>query len=99
VKAFSVEQRRALMRSAGREGLSGKAPDGRTIQELARTLTSAASAGLCRQNCCGEKGDDERTWLAPLVARAESGRSPADEALEVLAAKGPRALAEHVRCA
>jgi glutamate--cysteine ligase len=99
VKRFTVDERRAFMRAAGRDALAGKAPDGRSIQALARTLVAAASAGLCRQNCCGEKGDDERSWLAPLAARAESGRSPADEALEVLAARGPRGLAEHLRCA
>jgi hypothetical protein len=33
------------------------------------------------------------------VERAASGRSPADEALEVFEARGPRALAEHLRCA
>jgi glutamate--cysteine ligase len=99
VKALGLAERRALMRTAGREGLAGRTPDGRTVQELARTLASAAAAGLCRQRCCGEKGDDERTWLAPLVARAESGRAPADDALDVLASRGPRALAEHLRCA
>jgi glutamate--cysteine ligase len=99
VKALSVGERRALMRAAGKDGLAGRAADGRTLQELSRTLVAAASGGLCRQNCCGERGDDERTWLQPLAERAESGRSPADDALEVLAARGPRALAEHLRCA
>jgi hypothetical protein len=29
-------------------------------QELARVLVDAAAGGLCRQNCCGQRGDDER---------------------------------------
>jgi glutamate--cysteine ligase len=99
VKAFDVPERRALMRAAGRDALQARTPDGRTLQDLARTLVDAAAGGLCRQCCCGEKGEDERTWLAPLVERAASGRCPADEALEVFEARGPRALAEHVRCA
>jgi len=99
VKRLSVPERHALMLAAGREGLQGRLPDGRTLAELAGTLLDAAEGGLCRQNACGAKGEDERVFLAPLRARAESGRCPADEALEVLARGGPRALAAHLRCA
>jgi glutamate--cysteine ligase len=99
VKAFTVPERRAFMRTAGREGLAGRAPDGRTLREIARELLDASAGGLCRQNCCGESGQDERIWLAPLVERAESGRSPADDALEVFRAEGARALARKLRCA
>jgi glutamate--cysteine ligase len=99
VKGFTVPQRRALMVAAGREGLQARTPDGRTLAALAATLLDAAEAGLCRQNACGEKGEDERKFLAPLRARAESGRCPADEALDALRAGGPRGLAEHLRCA
>ncbi len=98
VKRFTIAERRAFMESAGRDALAGRAPDGRTIAEVARVLLDAASAGLCRQNCCGEKGQDERIWLGPLEERAASGRSPADEALDALRL-GPRALAEKLRCA
>jgi glutamate--cysteine ligase len=98
VKRFALEERRAFMEAAGREGLAGKAPDGRPIAGIAATLLDAASAGLCRQSCCGERGQDERIWLAPLRERAASGRSPADDALDAFR-RGPRALAEHLRCA
>lgn len=99
VRRYTVPERRALMVGAGREGLQARAPDGRTLAELAGTLLDAAEGGLCRQNACGEKGEDERKFLAPLRARAESGRSPADDALEAFRAGGPRALAAHLRCA
>jgi glutamate--cysteine ligase len=99
VKRWSVAERRALMIGAGRLGLQARTPDGRTLAELSHTLLDAAEAGLCRQHACGEQGEDERKFLAPLRARAESGRSPADEALEVFRAHGPRALAAHLRCA
>ncbi|HEY6006565.1 MAG TPA: glutamate-cysteine ligase family protein [Anaeromyxobacter sp.] len=98
VKRFGVEERRSFGRAAGKDGLSGKAPDGRPIAEIARALLDAASAGLCRQSCCGERGQDERIWLAPLAERAASRRSPADDALDAFR-RGPRALAEHLRCA
>jgi len=99
VKRWTVPERRALMTAAGREGLLARAPDGRTLRELAVTLLDAAAAGLCRQSCCGETGEDERIWLAPLRARAESGRSPADDALDAFRRGGDRALAAHLRVA
>jgi glutamate--cysteine ligase len=99
VKGFTVEERRAFAEASGREGLAARAPDGRAVAEIARAAVDAAAAGLCRQRCCGERGDDERVWLEPLRARAESLRSPADEALEVLRRGGPRALAASLRCA
>jgi glutamate--cysteine ligase len=99
VRGLSLEDRRAFVLAAGREGLSGKLPDGRSVAEIARTVVKAASDGLCRQRCCGESGNDERLWVAPLAERAASGRSPADDALEVFERGGDRALAAFLRCA
>jgi glutamate--cysteine ligase len=99
VRGFTVPERSALMNAAGRDGLAGRAPDGRTLAEIARALLEASADGLCRQHCCGEKGEDERVWLGPLEERAASGRSPADDALEVFRRGGDRALAKHLRCA
>ncbi len=99
VRKLTVPERRALMVAAGRQGLQARLPDGRTLAEVAGTLLDAAEGGLCRQHACGERGDDERKYLAPLRARAESGRCPADEALDAFRAGGPRALAAHLRCA
>jgi glutamate--cysteine ligase len=99
VKRWTVPERRELMRAAGREGLEARAPDGRTLREIAGVLVEAASAGLCRQSCCGERGEDERVWLAPVAERVASGRSPADDALDAFRRGGGRALAAHLRCA
>jgi glutamate--cysteine ligase len=99
VKRFTVGERRALMVAAGRQALGARTPDGRTLAQLAGTLLDAAEAGLCRQHACGEQGEDERKFLAPLRVRAESGRSPAEEALEVFRRGGDLALAAHLRCA
>jgi len=99
VKRWSLEERRALARAAGREGLGATAPDGRSLAELAGGLLDAAKMGLCRQRCCGDRGEDERIWLAPLAERVASGRTPADDALEVFRRGGDRALAAHLRCA
>jgi hypothetical protein len=63
---------------------------------VSRALLEAASNGLCRQHCCGERGEDERRWLAPLEARVGDGRSPADDALDAFR-RGGRALAAFLR--
>ncbi len=99
VRGFAIGERRALMHEAGRAGLAARATDGRTLAEIARNLIEASTDGLCRQRCCGEKGEDERIWLGPLEERAASGRSPADDALEAFRRGGDRALAQHLRCA
>jgi glutamate--cysteine ligase len=98
VKRWTLPQRRALASAAGREGLGAVAPDGRTLGELAGLLLEAAKLGLCRQRCCGERGEDERVWLAPLEEQVASGRSPADDALDAFRRGGDRALLEHLRC-
>lgn len=99
VKRWSLADRRTLASAAGREGLQATVPDGRSLAELAAALLDAAELGLCRQHCCGDRGEDERVWLAPLQERVASGRTPADEALAAFRRGGDRALAAHLRCA
>jgi glutamate--cysteine ligase len=96
---ISVAERRALNVAAGRDGLGARLPRAGTLREAAAALVEIAAQGLCRQRCCGEKGQDERVWLDPLRERAASGRSPADDALEAFRRGGPRALATHLRVA
>ncbi|HET9597459.1 MAG TPA: glutamate-cysteine ligase family protein [Anaeromyxobacteraceae bacterium] len=99
VAGLSLGQRHDLGVAAGREGLAARLPDGRALREVAVELVEIAARGLCRQRCCGEKGQDERVWLEPLRERAASGRSPADEALEAFERGGPRAMAARLRVA
>ncbi len=99
VRDRSGPERRALMHAAGEEGLAARLPGGRTLAHLARELLDASAEGLCRQHCCGQRGEDERVWLEPLRARAETGRSPADEALEAFRRGGDAALVERLRVA
>jgi glutamate--cysteine ligase len=98
VRGGSLDERRAFMLEAGRAGLRGRAPDGRGIAEVARAIVAIAAQGLCRQHCCGQRGEDERVWLAPLEERAAAARSPADEALEAFR-RGPDALRQILRVA
>jgi glutamate--cysteine ligase len=99
LRAWTLAERRALLHQAALEGLAARTPDGRTLREVARALLRISAEGLCRQRCCGERGADERVWLRPLEERAESGRSPADEALEAFRRGGDRGLAEALRVA
>jgi len=99
VAGLALAERRALGVAAGREGLAARLPDGRSLKTIAAELVEVAARGLCRQRCCGEKGQDERVWLDPLRERAASGRSPGDDALEAFRRGGPRALAAHLRIA
>jgi glutamate--cysteine ligase len=99
VRSLTLPQRREFMHAAGQEGLSARLPDGRTLAQLARELLDASARGLCRQHCCGKRGEDERVWLEPLRARAESGRSPADDALDAFRRGGDAALAAQLRVA
>ena len=99
MRRFSVAERRALRDAAGREGLRARTPDGRTLAALAVDLVEAAELGLCRQGACGQKGEDERIWLAPLAERAAEARSPADDALEAFRAAATPALAACLRIA
>jgi glutamate--cysteine ligase len=99
VRRLSTPERSALRDAAGRDGLAARLPDGRPLSALATELVEAASLGLCRQGACGQTGQDERVWLAPLLERAREGRAPADDALAAFRSGGDRALAAHLRIA
>lgn len=99
VRRFSLADRMALRDAAGRDGLRARTPDGRTLGALATDLVEAAKLGLCRQGACGQRGEDERIWLAPLAERAAAARSPADDALEAFRSGGDAALAARLQIA
>ncbi len=75
-EGWTAEQRREFHDACARDGLSAKAPDGRTAQEMAKELLALAAQGLAH----GREGERER--LAPAEAIVESGRSPAASVLE-----------------
>ncbi len=96
---LAVEERRSLMREAGRLGLAARLPDGRSLATVAGEILRVAARGLSRQGGGGQDGHDECRWLEPLRDRAGSGRSPADDALDAFETGGDRGLAKVLRVA
>ena len=79
----SFAERQALRREVPRAGLAARF-GGRALRELAVELCRIADAGL--ERLPGGQGD--RPLLEPLRARAEAGRSPADDLLDDFEAAG-----------
>jgi len=77
MKELTWEERVALRASVPRAGLKTELR-GKPIRDLARELVAIAADGLGRL----PGGEGDRTLLAPLAARAESGRTRADEMLD-----------------
>ncbi len=77
LRGWSLEQRREAFELAARRGLDAR-PGRHALREYARELVEIALEGLRRQAALDADGMDERTYLEPLAALIEDGRSPAD---------------------
>lgn len=87
VSAASLAEREALRREVPRQGLAARFL-GHSLRELAVELCRIAADGLGRL----PGGAADIALLEPVRARAESGRSPADDMLDDFAAcRGERA--------
>jgi len=58
---------------------------GGTVQDVARDAVAIADRGLKRRGLIDSDGEDERKYLAPLLAIAAEGRAPADRLLDLYA--------------
>jgi glutamate--cysteine ligase len=74
---LDLGQRNELARNVARAGLRATTPDGRQVGELARELVAIAVDGLGRQ------APDELHYLDPVRAIVESGRTQADQMIEL----------------
>lgn len=83
VKTWTMDDHRALRLSTPRLGLRAPIPGGRLMLDLCRDLVALAGQGLRARARRDAGGEDETGFLADLRAIAESGRSPADEQLEL----------------
>lgn len=99
VDDWSFAEREAALEAVARRGLSAEVA-GRPVLALARELVEIASSGLARIGHGRGAEPDERGFLDPLRAVAESGRSPGDDVLanwDGFWQNSPERLIEHSR--
>jgi len=82
VSGWTLEERNAALVSVAREGLQA-AVRGRPVLDLARELVDISADGLRRIASEGPDEPDERSFLDPLRAQIELGKSPARVILEL----------------
>ena len=84
VKGWSAEQREALRVAASVDGLQAKV-DGIDMHALAREVVAISEAGLKARSMPGAGGlvPDETHFLNALKDSIETGKTPADELLEL----------------
>ena len=80
VASWSFPEREAALEAVARRGLGAEVA-GRPVLPLARELVAIAREGLRRIGDGGAGETDERSFLDPLEAIAERGRSPGEEVL------------------
>ena len=82
VRDWTAEERAGLRRMVPRHGLQTPFRDG-TVLDIARTILPLAHAGLERRNRKDGFGESEAHFLDALMIIAESGRTPADDLLDL----------------
>jgi glutamate--cysteine ligase len=81
-RSWSIEELEAARRDVARSGLRARIA-GREVLELAWELVEIASEGLRAIGARLGSDADERTFLDPIRAQLERGRSPGEEILEL----------------
>lgn len=81
-KTMTAAEREALRKSVPRLALNARFRTG-TVRDLAKEMLAIARAGLKRRGVTDAKGRDETRFLEPLDAIAESGKTSAQELLEL----------------
>lgn len=83
VKGWSIDEQQQLRDAVPREGLCAPAPGGGTLGDLAAKVLDIAAAGLAARGEVNSMGDNEVGYLEPLRRIAASGKSPANELLDL----------------
>ncbi|MBU1188858.1 MAG: glutamate--cysteine ligase [Gammaproteobacteria bacterium] len=82
VSHWDSAARADFLEDVSRHGLQAKV-DGRPLQELAREVFALAEEGLRARNCRNAEGHDESVYLQSLQQVVVTGRSPAQEKLDL----------------
>lgn len=80
VADLNLRERVALLDTSARTALDGSL-GGRPMKAVALDLLDIATAGLRRQACLDEQGNDESVYLEPLRERVVRGEPPAVDVL------------------
>ncbi len=81
--SWSAAERQACLERVARGGLAARGPDGRPVVELCHELVALADAGLRRIGHAGRRDPDESSFLDPVRAQLESGKSPGRALLDL----------------
>ena len=83
VKHWSIEDHHRIRAEVPRLGLKARGPRGRTLQELGAIVIDIAASGLKARARINGAGDDETGYLVPLREIIDSGRTPAEQLLDL----------------
>ncbi|TPE62155.1 glutamate--cysteine ligase [Sandaracinobacter neustonicus] len=82
VKGWSIEGQQRMRDEVPRLALKATAPDGKSLQALAKEVLAIAAGGLERRARDNGSGDSEAGFLTPLWEIATSGKTLAEHWLE-----------------
>jgi glutamate--cysteine ligase len=91
VKDWSAEDREQLRADVGELGLAAKVR-GRSVREIARDMVDLARGGLVGRARLDGSGRDESRYLAPVDAIIETGRTPAQDLLDLYEGRWNRSV-------
>ena len=81
-RGWTPEAVSAMRDEVPKLGLKAKAPDGRTVYEVARDTLHIAERGLAARARLNSAGFDETDFLAPLAEVVAKGRTQAEDLLD-----------------
>ncbi len=82
VRRWSIADQQRLRDEVPKLGLKAMAPDGRTVQDLAKEILAIAADGLRRRQRFDASGESEAGFLAPMWEIAQSGKTLAERHLD-----------------
>jgi glutamate--cysteine ligase len=83
VKHWTIEDHHRIRAEVPRLGLKATGPRGRTFQQLGASILEIAASGLKARARLNGAGDDESGYLAPLREIVASGKTPAEQLLDL----------------
>jgi len=83
VKDWDMEGREVLRASVPKLGLDAPLPDGGTLRDIAGRVLDIARSGLAARGKLNAAGDNETGYLLPLDEIVASGKTPAEQLLDL----------------